>query len=185
MTFAPGETAKTVTISVNGDALVEPDEYLLVSFNHPTNAEMGGFSGLGFGVITNDDHATVVPGGASVVEGNAGTVDLNVPVTLSNPSTQTVTVDWSTLALPAVPPRADSATDFTSASGTVTFAPGETTKTVTISVNGDTDVEPNEWIVVSFKNPTNATMGGFYGLGFGVITNDDAALNSRSSAGRV
>ena len=44
---------------------------------------------------------------------------------------------------------------------------------MTISVNGDTDVEPNEWITLSFKNPTNATMGGFYGLGFGVITNDD------------
>ena len=55
----------------------------------------------------------------------------------------------------------------------MTFAPGETAKTVTISVNGDTDVEPNEWITVSFKHPTNAKMGGFYGLGFGVITNDD------------
>ena len=46
-------------------------------------------------------------------------------------------------------------------------------QTVTIRVNGDVVVEPNEWIVISFKNPTNAKMGGFYGLGFGVITNDD------------
>jgi len=45
---------------------------------------------------------------------------------------------------------------------------------VTITVSGDTTVEPNEWITgVVSKNPSNARMGGFYGLGFGVITNDD------------
>ena len=70
-------------------------------------------------------------------------------------------------------PRADPATDFTAASGTVTFAPGETAKSVTISVNGDTLPEPDEWITISFNHPTNAHMGGFYGLGFGVILNDD------------
>jgi len=44
-----------VTISVNGDTLVEPDEWIVVGFNHPMNARMGGFWGLGFGVILNDD----------------------------------------------------------------------------------------------------------------------------------
>jgi hypothetical protein len=157
---------------VNGDVLVEPDEWVTVSFKNPTNAKMGGFYGLGFGIITNDDHAKVVPGSASVVEGDSGTAALLLPVTLSNPSTQTITVDWST-GPAGSPPRADPASDFTAASGTVTFAPGETAKSVSISVNGDVLVEPDEWITVSFKNPTNATMGGFYGLGFGIITNDD------------
>jgi chitinase len=172
VTFAPGETAKSVSISVNGDVLVEPDEWVTVSFKNPTNATMGGFYGLGFGIITNDDHATVVPGSASVLEGDSGTTALQLPVTLSNPSTQTITVDWNT-GPAGSPPRADPASDFTAASGTVTFAPEETAKSVSISVNGDVLVEPNEWITVSFKNPTNATMGGFYGLGFGIITNDD------------
>jgi len=170
VTFAPGQTARTVTISVNGDNLVEPDEDIVVQLSNPTNATIGGVSGRG--TIVNDDQAKVVPGGASVVEGNSGTVDLNVPVTLSNPSTQTITVDWTTG--PAGPaPRADPASDFTAASGTVTFAAGETAKSVTISVNGDTAVEPDEWITVSFRNPTNAKIGSFYGLGFGVISNDD------------
>ncbi|MGZ4728598.1 MAG: hypothetical protein ACXWB2_12825 [Acidimicrobiales bacterium] len=40
---------------IDGDTVVEPDEYVVVSFHHPTNATMGGFWGLGFGVITNDD----------------------------------------------------------------------------------------------------------------------------------
>ena len=175
VTFAPGETTQTVSISVNGDTLVEPDEYIVVQFGNPTNAKMGGFWGLGFGGITNDDHATVVPGAASVPEGNSGTTEVNVPVTLSSPSTQTVTAQWRTVFVSGAPAgQADPATDYTPASGTVTFAPGETTQTVSISVNGDTLVEPDEYIVVVFGNPTNAKMGGFWGLGFGGITNDDS-----------
>ena len=38
---------------------------------------------------------------------------------------------------------------------------------------GDLEVESDEYLVVSFRNPTNAVMGGFWGLGFGGITNDD------------
>ncbi|MGZ4757974.1 MAG: Calx-beta domain-containing protein, partial [Acidimicrobiales bacterium] len=174
VTFAPGETSKTVTVVIDGDTVVEPDEYVVVSFQHPTNATMGGFWGLGFGVITNDDHATVVPGVASALEGDAGTTTVEVPVTLSNPSTQTVTVEWNTLFASGAPgDQADPATDYLPVSGTVTFAPGETTKTVTVVIDGDTVVEPDEYVVVSFHHPTNATMGGFWGLGFGVITNDD------------
>jgi hypothetical protein len=174
VTFAPGETAKTVTITVNGDTLVEPDEYIIVSFTNPTNARMGGIWGLGVGTITNDDHAVVLPGTASVAEGNSGTTDLNVPVTLSNPSTQTVTVQWRTLFVPgAAGNQADPASDYSAANGTVTFAPGETAMTVTISVNGDTLAEPDEYIIVSFTNPTNARMGGIWGLGVGTIINDD------------
>jgi hypothetical protein len=97
---------------------------------------------------------------------------MNVPVTLSNPSTQTITVQWFTG--PAGPaPRADPANDFVAASGTVTFAPGDTAKTVPITVNGDTVHEPHEWVTISFNHPTNAKMGGFWGLGFGIIQNDD------------
>jgi len=44
----------------------------------------------------------------------------------------------------------------------VAFAPCETAKTVTMRMSGDTHFEPDEWIVVSFRKPTNATMGGFW-----------------------
>jgi len=170
VTFAPGDTAETVTISVNGDPLVEPDESIVMSFSQPTNATVGTFD---FPVIVNDDRAIVLPGGAVVAEGNSATTTLLLPLTLSNPSTLTITVQWRTASESGPPPHADPATDFTVASGLVTFAPGETEKTVTISVNGDTLVEPDEWIVVGFNHPTNARMGGFWGLGFGVILNDD------------
>ena len=52
MTFAPGQTTAHVHIPVLGRQLTGPDEYLVVSFHDPTNATMGGFWGLGFGIIT-------------------------------------------------------------------------------------------------------------------------------------
>ena len=81
---------------------------------------------------------------------------------------------WSrSEALGLIEGRRASTTDDTPSSGAVTFAAGETAKTVPISVNGDTLVEPDEYIIVSFRNPTNAKIGGFWGLGIGGITDDD------------
>jgi hypothetical protein len=160
--------------TVNGDTLVEPDEYVIVSFHDPTNATMGGFWGIGIAYIINDDHAVVTPAAGSTTEGNTGTTTLAVPVTLSNPSTQTVTVQWTTVPVPGDrPDQADPTTDYAAASGTVNFNPGETDKTVSITVNGDTLVEPDEYVIVSFHDPTNATMGGFWGLGIAYLINDD------------
>src|SRR5262249_8934558 len=112
-------------------------------------------------------------------EGNAGTVQLQVPVTLNAPSDRAVIVPWTTLliASPGLPPgQADPGTDYTAASGAVTFAPGETATTVTIVVNGDTEVDDNEYLLALFHNPRNAVMGGFLGLGGGQILNDDTVV---------
>jgi hypothetical protein len=172
ITFAPGETSKTVTIQVNGDTLVEPDEYVVVSFHDPTNAVMGGYWGLGFGVILNDDRATVLPGGGVVTAPTTGTADLTVSLTLTNPSTLPVTVQWTTLYVPGAPdstygPQAPTS-DYTPVSGTVTFNPGDTAADVHVPVTGST-YTPAEYVIVSFTAPTNAHMGGFLGLGFGFI----------------
>jgi hypothetical protein len=174
-TFAPGQTTGSVTIPVNGDVLIEPDEYVVVSFHDPTNATVGGFWGLGFGKILNDDKGpAITPGVGSVLEGNSGTTALQIPVTLSFAYPQAVTVQWTTYVNPGAPGnQADPATDYIPASGTLTFAPGETSKTVTVLVNGDTQVEPDEYLMVAFSHATNGYVAGFWGLGFGVITNDD------------
>ena len=175
VTFAPGETTKTVSVPIVGDTTTEPDEYAVVAFSAPTNATLGGYYGLGFLTIKNDDPVpTLLPGGVTVTEGNAGSTVMSMPVTLSNPSSQAVTASWSTTrpaALPGSP--ADTPSDYQAASGTVTFAPGVTSMTVSVTVLGDTVVEPDEYLIVAFTNPNGATVGGYLGLGFGTIRNDD------------
>jgi hypothetical protein len=101
----------------------------------------------------------ILPGSAEVTEGESGTTILPLPATLSFASTQTVTADWATDQSFCQGPPADPGTDFTVASGTVTFAPGDTSVTMPISVHGDTQPEPDECVAVLLSNPTNATIG--------------------------
>ena len=60
--------------------------------------------------------------------------------------------------------------DYMASNGTVTFTPGQTSAEIHIPVLADSSPGPDEHIVISFHDPTNATLGGFWGLGFGIIT---------------
>ncbi|MCF7963274.1 MAG: S8 family serine peptidase [Pirellula sp.] len=106
---------------------------------------------------------------ASVSEGNSGSTSLVFNVTLSAASTNDVTVDFTT-----TPGTALAGSDYTTTSGTLTFLAGQTTKTITVNVVGDTSVEPNETFNVNLSNPVNAQIG--TAIGTGSIINDDVAV---------
>ncbi len=110
----------------------------------------------------------VVPGSATVTAPTSGTTELDIPVTLSVASTQTVTAQWTTAVVPGDPAGQAPTTDYIAAGGTVTFSPGQTTATIPITVTANSTAAP-EFLVVSFTNPTNAVIGGFWGLGVGII----------------
>lgn len=170
VTFAPGETSKAVSITLIGDDAPEADEMVFVRFAQPANARLGGVFGIGFAIITDDDGAPVArPGSVAVTEGDTPTTAA-VPLTLSESSTETVRVRWRTVSNSAT-----AGLDFTAASGTATFAPGETETSVPIEVLGDDLAEGREIVVVAFENPENATVGGWFGLGFVIINDDDSS----------
>ncbi len=180
VTFAPGETAKTVPIIVYGDVLHEANEVLGLVFSNPTNATVGGFFGLGIAVIDdNDPQPTITPGGfVASPEGDSGSTTWNLPVTLSAPAGVEVSIDWNTLDIPTNPSIAHPGSDYVDASGTLTFAPGETVQNVPIEILGDTVDEPpllyGEWGLVQFTNPVNTSItGGFYGAGLFIVIDDD------------
>ena len=102
----------------------------------------------------------------SVTEGNTGTTNAVFNVTLSPASGQTVTVSYSTAN-----GSATAGSDYVATSGTLTFNPGDTTKTITVAVNGDTVVESNETFFVNLTTAINATIAD--GQGIGTIANDD------------
>jgi hypothetical protein len=104
---------------------------------------------------------------------------LEVLVTLSTPSSDSVSVDWSTVATVQPEPGVD----FEPASGTVVFAPGETSKVVPVVVHGDLVDEPGqlwgaEWGAVAFTNPTKAVFGSgsLSAVGLALIFDDDPSL---------
>lgn len=179
VTFAPGETTKTVPITVNADLLHELDENLLVAFANPTNATVGGFYGLGLVTIEDDDpQPTFTPSWIGInAEGDTGSTIWNYPVTLSAPAGVPVEIDWNTYDA-AGPSVAQPGSDYVEASGSLTFQPGETVKNIPLEILGDTEDEPpllwGEWGFVEFSNPVNTTnIGDFYGLGIFVIIDDD------------
>src|SRR2546423_7320329 len=88
-------------------------------------------------------------------------------VELSMTGYQTITLQYATANDTATAPS-----DYTAVlATTVTFAPGETLKTVSVSVHGDTTFEPTETFFVNLSGPTNATLDD--GQGVGTITNED------------
>jgi hypothetical protein len=105
--------------------------------------------------------------GASAPEGN-GSTTLSFPVTLSASTPLPVSVSYATSNGTATSPA-----DYASATGTVTFAPGETSKSITVTVVGDTANEPDETFTVALSNPVNATIA--TGTATGTIQNDDPA----------
>ena len=106
------------------------------------------------------------------LEGDTGTSQLTFDVSLSVPTSQTVSVQWKTNDAAGTAKVADN--DYVAvASGTVTFAPGETTKSFQVVVNGDVKLEPNETVYVDLSAPVNATLPDPQAVG--TIGNDDAA----------
>jgi subtilisin family serine protease len=166
LTFAPGETSKFVTVTVNGDTSVEPNETFSVNLSNPTNATTGDSQGVG--TIRNDDGALSITD-VSVTEGNSGTVNATFTVSLTTASVLPVTVTYATADGAAV-----AGSDYVTTTGTLTFAPGETSKTITVAVIGDTAGEPDESFLVNLSNPTNATL--LDGQGVGTIRNDDLSI---------
>ena len=103
-----------------------------------------------------------------IPEGNSGTSDFQAPVRLSYPSTQTVTVDYTTvdgISAGNNPAATVADNDYLPASGTLTFAPGETQKNIVVKIVGDTIYEHDERFKVVISNPVNTTLLGSF-LGF-------------------
>ena len=165
-TFTPGEPSKPVSVTINGDTQFEPNETFNLNLTNPTNATIGDSQGVGT-IINDDTQPTISIGDTAVTEGNSGTATAAFTVSLTNASTQTVTVNYATAG-----DTATSDIDFVATSGTATITAGQLSTTVNVSVNGDTTFEPNEFFFVNLTSPTNATISDAQATG--IINNDDA-----------
>ena len=180
VTFTPGDTSEPIPVTVNGDDAVEPNEPFNLLLSNPTNATIA--DGTGVGTIVNDDSGgggctkNCPPPGpglsisdVTVTEPDAGTVVATFVVTLSPSSTGTVTVNFATAN--GVKYGATAPSDYLATSGTLTFNPGETSKTIEVTVNGDTLQEANETFNVNLSGASGASISD--GSGLGTILNDD------------
>jgi Calx-beta domain len=165
ITFNPRVTTQTISVPVNGDSIDEFTETIEVTLANPVNAGLA--NNVGFGNILDDDpNVTLSISDVSVHEGNTGTTSAVFTVRLSAPHEKIITVAYQTAN-----GSASSASDYVSANAGLTFLSGELEKTITITVNGDAETEPDETFLVNLTNANFATI--LRGQGTGTILNDD------------
>ena len=161
---------------MTGDASDEENETVEVTLSSAVGATISTATGTGT-ITDNDGVPTLSIGSPSVLEGNSGSATLTWTVTLSPASGKQVTVNYAD----AGTGTATSGTDYTAiTAGALTFTAGTTSRTFDVSVTGDTDLEPNETILVSLSSPTNAVVSSTAGTGTGTITTTTAPPPSRS-----
>jgi predicted extracellular nuclease len=171
-TIAAGATSKTVSVSINGDTTPEANETFTVNLSSPTGGAVIG-DGQATGTINNDDIAAVpslTVNDVTVTEGNSGTSLATFTVSLSQPSAATIGFSVFTSNNTAA-----AGSDYVALNATgQSIAPGATSKTFSVTINGDTTVESNETFFFNVGSVSGATVSD--GQGLGTISNDDSAV---------
>jgi chitinase len=162
-----GATQATISVSVIGDNTLEGNETFKVVLSAPENANLGN-TGATVTIVDDDSTPTISGSFTSMTEGNSGSSINYIPVTLSRTSAQTITVQYLIVDFGTTP-----GVDYSASPGTLTFAPGETVKSVPITVFGDKLNEADEAVVIALTNPTNATLNPNAKTGALTIKNDD------------
>lgn len=153
LVFAPGETVKFIEVEIIGDTLEEPDETFRIILSNVSGA--GVVKGIALATLINDDFTPAFAiADASIIEGDPGDDrELLFLITLTPASSRPASVAYASSG-----GTATSGVDFIPVSGTLTFAAGETSQTISITVIGDDSPEPPEILTVSLSNPVGAIL---------------------------
>jgi disulfide oxidoreductase YuzD len=170
VTFAANQSTILIDLNVFDDSVFEgitAETVVLTLTDNPTYLTGDVKSGT-INIAENDLAPVITAGNIAINEGNIGTQTVTTVVSLSNASTEIVTVDFSTQDGTALVLDGD----YLATTGKLTFAAGETRKEITVVVNGDFKIEPNETVGINFTNATNSSISNTNSVI--TINNDDS-----------
>jgi CSLREA domain-containing protein len=168
LVFAPGEVSKEVAVVINGDTLAEPpNETFFVSLTNPVNATLTNGQ-IQVTIIDNDTPALRFD--AASYSAAEGAHAFEVKVVRSGVSTGELTVDYATSD-----GTASERSDYTTALGTLRFAPGETEKSFTVLLTDDAFHEADETVNLALSNPTGGAVLDFRGFVSAVLVGTGTA----------
>jgi len=171
VSFAQGEQTKTISVTVFPDTQPEGDEDFFVNLSNPQGATVA--DGQGQGLILNDDPGGVMGFSQATYTVNEGDGTATFTVQRTGSLIGTVTVNYFTGSISAIATQ-----DFGSAAGTLTFGPGETTKTCEVFVVDDAFDEADETFNVLLQNPTANFTPGTTGTVAVTITDNDSGTGA-------
>ncbi len=152
VTIAPGTTSAPIVVTPIDDLADEPDETVTITLGNPTNAGLGATTFATVTVIDDDLLPVLELGLATATIGEGGGSWL-VPVTLSSPAVDPVTVPYS------LGGDADPLTDLGAFGSQLVIPPGSSSATIAIPIADDSLDEPDELLTLALGTPTNATSG--------------------------
>lgn len=175
LTFAPGETTKSIYIEAEYDTADERDESLTLELYHPSiNAVFSGGTPVlrSTGIILDDDgtgsNQAIFVSNPVLVEGNSGSTNAVFEIRLSQPAGNELTVDYTTSDITAV-----AGVDYVATSGSVTFAPGQDKVAVMVPVLGDNAGEATEEFALIVTPPPSPSIGTDGAVGEATILDTD------------
>ena len=168
LTIPANTDEATFTITVFGDTTPEPDETALVQIQNPSGGATIVDANATGTILDDDGPPRIAITGDSLHEGCEGTTTATFSVDLSTPQVSTVTVNFTTAN-----GTATAGSDYQPTSGTVTFAPGNTSQTIEVSVLGDTVLEPDETFTVNLSGASPGSVTILTPSATGTILNDD------------
>ncbi len=166
VTIPAGTASITVPVMVRGDGTVEHDERFSLTLSNIVGASSGDLSA--FATLQNDDTAVLTLSGAQAYEGDSGDTTLSFALLLDQPSVADISVDYTSLDITA------GSADYSATSGSLTFAPGETSKQIDVALHGDTDYEADETFRITLSGLQGANIGSGGLSATGTLLNDDA-----------
>jgi hypothetical protein len=152
LTFTPGDISETFNVTITDDSIYEGSETVNIALSSPSNATRGSPSTAVLTINDNETQPTVAFSSATYPVGeNAGPATITVD--LSGASSQTITVNYATSN-----GSATAGSDYTAASGTLTFNPGDISKTFNVTITDDSIFEGSETVNLALTSPANATL---------------------------
>ena len=168
LTFNDGETSKPITVPIVDDSTPEGIENFKISITNPSGgAILGSIASATLSMQDNEEPSLSISD-VSQAEGNSGTTAFTFTVTLSNSITNNVNFNYATSD-----GSATAGSDYQTTSGLLVIPAGQTSKTITVNVTGDTTKEPDETFFVDLSQGNHATIAKAQGIG--TIINDDGA----------
>lgn len=180
LSFAANETSKVITILVNGDTTVEPNEGFTVTLSSPSGSTIT--TATAAGSINNDDNppssptVTLSANPVTIAE-DAGVATFTATLSAATDQQVTIQLDFSGTATLLE--------DYTRSDAQIVIPAGQTTGTITVTAVQDSLVEGNETVIVDITSVTNGTESGTQRVTTIIIDANDSTIQLPSGETRV
>jgi hypothetical protein len=174
LTFAPGDTSEDIVLTINNDSVDEPDNVVTIQLFSANGAGLGTLSTHGYTILDDDGPPGIpfVSFAAATGSSAEGAGTGGIAVSLSYPASAATSVDYSVTGGTAT----GGGTDYTLASGTLSFAPGETVQAIPFTLNEDSTPESDETIVVTLSGVSGLQLGSISAHTLTLTDNDQTVV---------